>query len=51
MQQVCIKFSTLKLIVKLRDTPTAQVIWNALPIESRTQTWQKTGFINKLQYR
>ncbi len=39
MRQIRITVGDLSLLVDLLDTPTAQAIYAALPIESRAQTW------------
>ncbi len=39
MRQIRITVGSLSLLVDLLDTPTAQAIYAALPIESRAQTW------------
>ena len=37
--QILIRIADITLTATLRDTPTAQAILTALPIESRAQTW------------
>ncbi len=39
MQQIRITVGDVSLLAELLDTPTAQAIYAALPIESRAQTW------------
>ena len=39
MRQIRFKFANQELIVKLRDTPTADAIHAALPFEAAVQTW------------
>ena len=39
MRQVQFSFGDLTLTAKLRDTPTADVIWDALPLNGRVMTW------------
>lgn len=39
MRQLTIAAGDITLRVTLRDTPTAEAIWQALPITSRAQTW------------
>ncbi|MDH5409291.1 MAG: cyclophilin-like fold protein [Gammaproteobacteria bacterium] len=41
MRQIKISFQNTEIIVQLRDTPTADAIYAALPIESITRTWGK----------
>ena len=35
--KICIK--NFEIIVRLRNTKTAEIIWDSLPIKSKTQTW------------
>ena len=37
--RLCLKFGTQRLEVDLLDTPTAKTLIEALPFESRAQTW------------
>ena len=37
--RLCLKFGTQRLEVDLLDTPTAKALIEALPFESRAQTW------------
>lgn len=39
MREVLITAGSASLRVRLFDTPTADALWNALPIQSRAQTW------------
>ncbi len=39
MRQVRFSFADLTLTAKLRDTPTADGIWDALPLAGRVMTW------------
>ncbi len=39
MRQVRFSFGDVTLTVKLRDTPTADGIWDALPLDGRVMTW------------
>jgi len=39
MRTLTIEAGDVSLRVRLRDTPTADAVWDALPIESRAQTW------------
>ena len=39
MRQVRFSFADLTLTAKLRDTPTADGIWDALPLVGRVMTW------------
>ncbi len=39
MRQVRFSFDNLTLTAKLRDTPTADCIWEALPLTGRIMTW------------
>ncbi|MEO1205642.1 MAG: cyclophilin-like fold protein [Pseudomonadota bacterium] len=39
MRYVLIRASNVAVRVKLRDTATADAIWNALPIYGQVQTW------------
>ena len=37
--KICIK--NFEIIVRLRNTKTAEIIWDSLPIQSKTETWGK----------
>jgi uncharacterized protein len=39
MRRVVLEFAGLNLIVDLRDTPTANAIWDALPFTASALTW------------
>jgi len=39
MRQICFKFADQELIVRLRESPTAEAIYAALPFSARVQTW------------
>lgn len=39
MRKISFNFGAVKLDAELLATPTADAIWKALPIESRTMTW------------
>ena len=39
MRRVVLEFAGLIMIVDLRDTPTADAIWNALPFTASALTW------------
>jgi uncharacterized protein len=39
MRRVVLEFAGLDLIVDLRDTPTANAIWDALPFTASALTW------------
>ena len=39
MRQIKFIIGSVTLAAELRDTPTADAIWNALPIESQAHTW------------
>jgi len=39
MRVVVFEFPGLKLEAELLDTPTADAIWKALPIEAKVETW------------
>ena len=39
MRKLKITVGAVELTAELFDTPTADAIWDALPIESRAQTW------------
>jgi uncharacterized protein len=39
MRQLTISAGNVALRARLRDTPTADAIWQALPISGRAQTW------------
>ncbi len=36
---VAIRIAGIKIRARLRHTPTADLIWNALPIQANAQTW------------
>ena len=46
MRKIALKFNEKKLILVLRDTPTADKIYNALPFESKVQKWGEEIFFN-----
>lgn len=39
MRQALVTAGSVTIRVELLDTPTADVIWDALPLSSRAQTW------------
>lgn len=39
MRQIKFIIGSVTLAAELKDTPTADAIWNALPIESQAHTW------------
>jgi hypothetical protein len=39
MRQVSFSFDDITLTARLRDTPTADAIWEALPLNGRVMTW------------
>ena len=39
MRQVRFSFDDITLTARLRDTPTADGIWDALPLDARVMTW------------
>lgn len=39
MRQMKITVGTVALIVDLRDTPTAEALWNAAPFSAKAQLW------------
>ena len=39
MKQLILKFENKELILKLRNTKTAHIIYNALPFKSVVQKW------------
>lgn len=39
MKEVVITAGTVSLRVELLETPTAEAVWNALPIRGQAQTW------------
>ena len=39
MNKISISFASTSFEAKLNDSPTAQAIWEALPIEGRATTW------------
>ncbi len=41
MTRILIRAKKVEMAATLNDTPTAKAIWEALPIESRAQTWGK----------
>ena len=46
MRKIALKFNEKKIILVLRDTPTADKIYNALPFESKVQKWGEEIFFN-----
>ena len=46
MRKIALKFNEKKLILILRDTPTADKIYNALPFTSKVQKWGEEIFFN-----
>jgi hypothetical protein len=38
-KKICITSGDIRADAELNDSPTAQQIWNALPIEARANTW------------
>ena len=46
MRKIALKFNQKKLILVLRDTPTADKIYNALPFASKVQKWGEEIFFN-----
>ena len=41
MRQIVIEANGVRIRARLLETPTADTIWQALPIEGTTQTWGK----------
>jgi len=39
MRRIVIAFDTVEIAAELRDTPTADALWAALPFEARAMTW------------
>jgi hypothetical protein len=39
MRRIVLEFPGLYLAAELLDTPTADAVWNALPLEARAETW------------
>ena len=46
MRKIALKFNEKKLILVLRDTPTADKIYKALPFTSKVQKWGEEIFFN-----
>ena len=46
MRKIALKFNEKKLILVLRNTPTADKIYNALPFSSKVQKWGEEIFFN-----
>ena len=46
MRKIALKFNEKKLILVLRDTQTADKIYNALPLASKVQKWGEEIFFN-----
>ena len=46
MKKIDIKINEKKIILILRDTPTADKIYNALPFASKVQKWGEEIFFN-----
>ena len=46
MRKIALKFNEKKIILILRDTPTADKIYIALPFESKVQKWGEEIFFN-----
>lgn len=39
MRRIVIAFDSVEIAAELRDTPTADALWAALPFEARAMTW------------
>jgi hypothetical protein len=39
MRRVTFTFGSLDLTARLRDSPTADAVWQSLPLEAEAQTW------------
>jgi len=39
MRRIVFEFPGLNLEAELLDTPTADAVWNALPLEAKAETW------------
>ena len=39
MRRIVIAFDAVEIAAMLRDTPTAEALWAALPFEARAMTW------------
>ena len=46
MKKIALKFNQKKLILALRDTPTANKIYDASPFSSKVQKWGEEIFFN-----
>lgn len=39
MRKITLETTSVRALIVLRDTPTADALWSALPFESRASTW------------